>query len=110
MAKQKKAVEKGQGGMSGIEKLRLRVSAMINNPKARVERQTTIWRIESDSDQAWNQVMEDLAETEGLELTQNEDGTVTLRWEAPSEEDLSFEDMAQAPDLAVQHLHEEAPF
>lgn len=110
MAKQKKAVEKGQGGMSAIEKLRLRVSAMINNPKARVERQATIWRLESDSDEAWNQVLEDLAETDGLELTRNDDDTVTLRWEAPSEEDLSFEDMAQAPDLAVQHLHEEAPF
>ncbi|MDH1009977.1 DUF1654 domain-containing protein [Pseudomonas nicosulfuronedens] len=110
MAKQKKAGEMGREGMSGIDKLRLRVSAMINNPKARVERQATIWRLESDSDLAWNQVLEDLAETDGLEMTQNEDGTVSLRWEAPSEEDLSFEEMAQAPELAVQHLHDEAPF
>lgn len=100
-------------GMSDVDRLRLRVSSMVNSPRAASLRQATIWRLESDTDQAWRQVMEELAETDGLEMTENEDGTVTLQWEAMAEEgpEVAAEDMEAVPGMVVQHLHDEpAPF
>lgn len=110
MAKQKKPAEQKSSGMNGLERLRLRlrVSAMIQSPKAQAEQQVNIWRLETDSDQAWAQVLEDLAETDGLEMEVNEDGTMTLRWESMAEDDDSQKD--SAPDMVIEHLHEEAPF
>ncbi|MCV3838367.1 DUF1654 domain-containing protein [Pseudomonas aeruginosa] len=100
-------------GMSDIDRLRLRVSAMVNSPRAASLRQATIWRLESDTDQAWTQVIGELQETDGLEMIENEDGTITLYWEAMVEEgpEIEADDMDVLPGMVVQHLHEEpAPF
>lgn len=100
-------------GMTAVDRLRLRISAMVNSPRAASLRQATIWRLESDSDQAWAQVMGELQETDGLEMTENEDGTITLHWEAMVEEgpEIEADDMDVLPGMVVQHLHEEpAPF
>jgi len=112
MAKQKRgAVDQDRAGMTGVDRLRLRVSAMINSPKAQADRRTTIWKLDSDADVAWRQVLEELAETDGLTMTANEDGTVLLEWEATDESDPAWEEMAEPADFVVQHLHEEpAPF
>jgi hypothetical protein len=105
MAKQSKPAEQKSRGMGGVEKLRLRVSAMINSPKAQSLCQATIWRVDGDSDQAWNQVMEELGETDGLSMTSNEDGTVTLKWEAAIEEGGAVEEADKEP--IIRRLHEE---
>lgn len=100
-------------GVSDVDKLRLRISAMVNSPRAASVRQATIWRLESDSDQAWAQVMGELQETDGLEMIENEDGTITLHWEAMVEEgpEIEADDMDLLPGMVVQQLHDEpAPF
>lgn len=113
MAKQqKRTADQDRSGMNGVDRLRLRVSAMINNPKAQADRRTTIWRLDSDTELTWRQVLEDLAETEGLEMTRNEDGTVLLTWQ-PSEEEgaESGGEEAYAEEMMVQRLSEDvAPF
>ena len=109
--KEKRAKPQEKRGLSDVERLRLRVSAMVSSPRAQACHQASIWRLESDSDQAWAQVLDELRETDGLEMTENEDGTITLDWEAPSEEDQVGDGMEALPDIAVQRLHEEpAPF
>lgn len=111
MARQKKPTEQKNSGMSDAERLRLRVSEMINSPKARSLRQATIWRLDRDSDQAWEQVIGELAEADELEMERNEDGTVTLKWDASTDDDRSFDEMEPEPDMVVQRLHEgPAPF
>lgn len=111
MAKQQKSEKLERGGMNGVERIRLRVSTMINSPRAQAIRQVTIWRLDNDSDADWNQVMGELAETDGLEMSKNEDGTVTLRWETMAEEgpEVQMEDWAPIEDMQVQNLAE-APF
>ena len=74
-------------GMSGIERLGLRVSNMINHPVAQIQRWVTIHRLDSDGDREWDEVMGVLSETDGIDMTRNVDGSVTLRWEASAEED-----------------------
>ena len=103
MAKQKKQQERVV--MSGIERLNLRVSNMINHPVAQDQRWVTIHRLDADGDREWDEVMGILSETDGIEITFNdEDESVTLRWEAPSEDDRAGE----IADFEV--VEEAAPF
>ena len=78
--------------MSGMERLNLRVSNMINHPVAQDQRWVTIHRLDTDGDREWGEVIGILSETDGIEITFNdEDESVTLRWEAPSDDDRAGE-------------------
>lgn len=91
--------------MSGMERLGLRVSSMINHPTAQHQRWVTIHRLETDGDREWDEVMSLLAETDDLEMTFNDESeSVTLKWEAPSDDDRPVE----AADFDV--VEELAPF
>lgn len=103
MAK-KKAPQQSRTELTGLEKLGLRVSAMISSPKAQLERQARIHRLDTDSDEDWAEVMELLAETDGLKLEYAEEGDVIVRWDAPTDDDR----VAGAGELVP--LEEAAPF
>ena len=67
--------------MSGMERLALRVSSMIKHPVAQAQRWVTIHRLDTDGDREWEEVLSVIANTDELELTLNDDGSVTVRWE-----------------------------
>lgn len=67
--------------MSGIERLSLRVSSMINHPIAQERRSVTIHRLDTDEDREWEEVMGVLAATDELETIFDDDGNVTVMWE-----------------------------
>ncbi|MGE1071180.1 DUF1654 domain-containing protein [Pseudomonas fragariae (ex Marin et al. 2024)] len=67
--------------MSGVERLGLRVSEMINHPVAQAQRWVRIHRLDTDGDQEWEEVLGVIADTNELELTFNDDGSVTVRWD-----------------------------
>ncbi|MFC0708336.1 DUF1654 domain-containing protein [Azorhizophilus paspali] len=92
MARAKRKAQTKPQGITPLERLRLRVSAMINAPKAQLERQVTIHRLDTDPDDAWEGVIELLAETDGLEMARNEDGSVTLKWDRPADDDIQVDD------------------
>ena len=77
---------------------------MIGSPVAQIQRWVTIHRLDTDDDQAWDAVMEVLAETDGIEMIFNDDGAVTLKWEKTTDEDRVLE----VDDL--ERLEEPAPF
>jgi len=82
MAKQKGSpAGSPQAEMTGMERLGLRVSSMINHPIAQAQRWVTIHRLDTDGDREWEEVLGVIAETDELELTLNDDGSVTVRWE-----------------------------
>lgn len=104
MAKSQKQQERAV--MSGVERLGLRVSSMINHPIAQQQRWVVIHRLDTDGDREWEEVMGVLKETDGIEMEFNEeDASVTLRWEAFSDDD----PQAQNQDEFVA-IEEEAPF
>ncbi|MCV3851690.1 DUF1654 domain-containing protein [Pseudomonas aeruginosa] len=108
MAKQKKA-QQLQQELTAADRLGLRVSAMINAPKAQLERAVTVHRLDTDTDEAWEAVMELIAEEDGVELIFNDDGSVTLRWALRNE----GEHQAVCPEVeSVEESMEEdeAPF
>ncbi|MEG5263266.1 DUF1654 domain-containing protein [Pseudomonas sp. JDS28PS106] len=73
--------------LSGVERLGLRVSAMINHPIAQQQRWVTIHRLDTDGDREWDEVLSVLSETDALDMTINDDGSVTLEWEALDDDD-----------------------
>ncbi|AXO88417.1 DUF1654 domain-containing protein [Pseudomonas parafulva] len=86
--------------LSGIERLGLRVSAMINSPIAQLGRRVLIHRLDIDSDQDWDAIMELLSETSGLDMTFCDDGSVILQWdraEADNPVDLEERGAGEAP-------------
>ncbi|MFJ4454418.1 DUF1654 domain-containing protein [Pseudomonas sp. NPDC089392] len=108
MAKQKKSTPQVRQEMSGVERLGLRVSSMINHPIAQSQRWVTIHRLDTDGDMEWEEVMGLLAETPELDLTFNDDESVTVRWEAQSAEDR--DDLVLDKDWEEEKVEEEAPF
>ena len=98
--KQAKPVERQE--ISGIERLGLRVSSMINHPVAQVQRWVTIHRLDTDGDREWEEVMGLLSETDSIDMIFNDDESVTLKWEASAEEDRPVE--------FVEAIEEPAPF
>lgn len=94
--------------MTGLERLGLRVSSMINHPIAQAQRWVTIHRLDTDGDSEWEEVMGLLAETPELDLTFNDDESVTVRWEPQSAEDR--DDLVVEKDWEKERVEEEAPF
>lgn len=90
--------------MSGIERLGLRVSSMINHPVAQVQRWVTIHRLDTDGEREWEEVMGLLSETDGIDMTFNDDESVTLRWEASADQDRVMEVDS------MEEVEEVAPF
>ena len=90
--------------MSGMERLGLRVSSMINHPVAQAQRWVTIHRLDTDADLEWEEVLGVIAETEQLELTLNDDGSVTVRWEQQDPE------VAGRSEAEFEQEEEVAPF
>ncbi len=88
--------------MSGLERLSLRVSSMINHPVAQIQRWVTIHRLDTDGEREWKEVIGLLSETDGIDMAWNVDGSVTLRWEPMAEEDRLME--------TIEQLEVEAPF
>lgn len=100
MAK-RQVVSAGRQEMSGVERLGLRVSSMINHPIAQERRWATIHRLDNDGDREWEEVMGLLSETDGIDITFNDDETVTLRWEASADDERPIEVVELAEEEAA---------
>ncbi|MFK4075179.1 DUF1654 domain-containing protein [Ectopseudomonas khazarica] len=94
--------------MNAIDRLGLRVTAMIQGPIAQLSRRVTIFQLDSDPDYAWSAILELLQETDGLSLDRHEDGTVTLRWDAATDADERIEEEEGL--LRVEVAEASAPF
>ncbi|EKT4480205.1 DUF1654 domain-containing protein [Pseudomonas putida] len=109
MANKNKAAPRARQEVTGLERLSLRVSSMINHPIAQSQRWVTIHRLDTDGDMEWEEVMGLIAETPELDLTFNDDESVTVRWEAQKPEDR--DDLVVERDWEEERLEEEeAPF
>ncbi|WP_345956762.1 DUF1654 domain-containing protein [Pseudomonas fulva] len=102
--KSKRAANPEVRQMTGVERLGLRISAMINSPRAQERCSALVHKLDTDTDEAWEDVMVALGETDGVSLTFQDDGDVLIEWEKPTDEDLVLEV------TEVDPVEEEAPF
>jgi hypothetical protein len=74
--------------MTGMERLVIRVSNMVNHPVAQLDRRVTIHRLDTDGQREWDEILGVLSDTDGIDLTINdEEESITLQWEAASDDD-----------------------
>ncbi|MWK59783.1 DUF1654 domain-containing protein [Pseudomonas otitidis] len=57
-----------------------RVQALISTPRAQVEHQIVITREPGDLQPAWEQLLEEIREADGVRLTHRPDGSVHVSW------------------------------
>ncbi|MFV1944218.1 DUF1654 domain-containing protein [Pseudomonas luteola] len=72
--------------VSAQERLAIRISNMINTPKAQMQRRVVIHRLDSEPDEAWEGVLEMLRETEGLRLSSGAEDEVIVSWGGQSDD------------------------
>ena len=95
MAKQRKGQTEIKTQLTGLERLGLRVSAMIQSPISQLNRSVLIHRLDTDEDQDWDAVMGLLAETDELHLLFDDDGNVRVSWEKEEGEGMPIERAAE---------------
>ncbi|WLG64817.1 DUF1654 domain-containing protein [Pseudomonas sp. FP1762] len=105
-SQEKSRSQKDRQVLTGLERLSLRVSSMINHPVAQIQRWVTIHRLDTDGEREWEEVMGLLSETECIDMTFNDDESVTLRWDPQGEE----ERVAEVENLFEVAMQEPAPF
>lgn len=101
MAKPQKKQPQERAVMSGMERLVMRVSGMINHPTAQHQRWVTVHRLETDGEREWEEMLSVVGEADGIEMTFEDDDSVTIRWEDASDDDRPVQaedvDLAEAP-------------
>lgn len=65
---------------SPYELLTYRVRQQILSPQAQVARQAVISRKRNDPDDAWEQLLSEIAEEDFVTITKRDDGAVLLCW------------------------------
>ncbi|MFI8479665.1 DUF1654 domain-containing protein [Pseudomonas sp. NPDC078700] len=106
MAKHRKQDQQALEPMSGVERLRLRVSSMINHPVAQVQRWVKVHRLDTDGDREWNEVLGEVEDSDGIAMEFDDDGAVTLKWEALTDDNY----IAEAHEAPEVEIEEPAPF
>ncbi|MFJ7792294.1 DUF1654 domain-containing protein [Pseudomonas sp. NPDC096950] len=87
VGKKQNQTQREPQALTGLDRLGLRVSAMIASPVAQIQRWVTIHKLDTDDDQAWDEIVAVLSETDGIEMIFNDDGAITLRWDAQTDND-----------------------
>ena len=60
--------------------LAIRLQRAINNPTAQKNKSALLERLESDCGDAWQQIMEELGDTDNVTLAYRDDGHVQIFW------------------------------
>ncbi|WP_165830255.1 MULTISPECIES: DUF1654 domain-containing protein [unclassified Pseudomonas] len=85
--------------LSPAERLSIRVSNMVGHPASQARRMVVIHQLHDDPDDVWQAMLEGIGEVDGLGLTHNDDGTVTLEWEPPEDEQVpDWSDLSPSED------------
>ncbi|PLP86852.1 hypothetical protein CYD26_22775 [Pseudomonas sp. FFUP_PS_473] len=68
------------------EQLGLRIQKIINSPTAQKARSALIFRLEHESPDDWETLLEEIAENDNVTLAHRDDGGVQIFWVVPKED------------------------
>ena len=63
-----------------LERLYRRIQAVITSPRARLERRANIAREPHEPEEAWQTLIEQLEDTEGVRMIRRDDGSIHVTW------------------------------
>lgn len=71
---------------SRYELLGIRVQKIINSPAAQKAKAALIFRLEQETEEDWQQLLDDIAENDNVTLAHRDDGGVQIFWVVPKED------------------------
>lgn len=71
---------------SSYEQLGIRIQKIINSPTAQRSRAALIFRLEQESPEDWETLLEEIAENDNVTLAHRDDGGVQVFWTVPKED------------------------
>ncbi len=71
---------------SSYEQLGVRIQKIINSPIAQRSRAALIFRLEHESLDDWETLLEEIAENDNVTLAHRDDGGVQIFWTVPKED------------------------
>lgn len=80
-------VVKKQVQVSTFDRLMLRVKAHVNSPRAQHNHTCRVYRLDSDNDEDWERMLDDLASAEGVTVKSDDQG-VEIDWRKPPADDI----------------------
>lgn len=69
---------------NSFELLGLRVQKIINSPTAQKRRAAVIRRASDECPEDWKRLLDDIADTENVILSREEDNTARVSWDLPA--------------------------
>ncbi|MNO47867.1 hypothetical protein D3C76_381910 [compost metagenome] len=71
---------------SSYEQLGVRIQKIINSQSAQRNRAALIFRLEQESPDDWETLLEEIAENDNVTLAHRDDGGVQIFWTVPKED------------------------
>lgn len=71
---------------SSYEQLGQRIQKIINSPIAQRSRAALIFRLEQETTEDWDTLLEEIAENDNVTLAHRDDGGVQIFWTVPKED------------------------
>jgi hypothetical protein len=71
---------------SSYEQLGQRIQKIINSPIAQRSRAALIFRLEQETPEDWDTLLEEIAENDNVTLAHRDDGGVQIFWTVPKED------------------------
>ncbi|MGS0941587.1 DUF1654 domain-containing protein [Pseudomonas luteola] len=65
---------------TSFDKLANRVQAMVNSPRAQIDKKVSIDRLEHECPEDWQRLLDEIAENENVTLSHGDNGAVHLAW------------------------------
>lgn len=70
---------------TSIELLSARLQKIINAPAAQKNRAAIIYKAPEEQQEDWDQIIEAIIDTDGVYVTQQEDGGARVHWDVPED-------------------------
>jgi hypothetical protein len=70
---------------TSIELLSNRLQKIINSPAAQKNRAAIIYKAPEELQEDWDQIIEAIIDTDGVYVTQQEDGGARVHWDVPDD-------------------------
>lgn len=68
------------------ERLGIRIQKIINSTTAQKSRAALIFRLPDETEEDWNQLLEEIAENDNVTLAYRDDGGIQIFWTLPKED------------------------
>ncbi|AYN94398.1 DUF1654 domain-containing protein [Pseudomonas sp. LTJR-52] len=66
--------------LSSYQAIANRIRFLLSSPAIQVSKRLTVARLDHECPREWDRLLDEIADTEGVELAKEDDGSATIRW------------------------------